>query len=136
MGRRTARESYKHICRTGHNRRGNPEGAPIIMADTLEAIHIGVTLLVAAISAFVGYIVLLIKNNQSTVKADLLEQQNKIRSELIENHQNIKRELDVHIADDEGKFNSVTLQFNTINNTLSKMDGKLDTITQRPQRRA
>lgn len=89
--------------------------------------------IVSGIISLAGFVILLmIKNNQATVKEELVEKQTELKDELIESQNQMRHDMDqkhaenkqglaVHIAADDQQFKNIT-------STLNRMDYKLDKI--------
>ena len=88
---------------------------------------------VSMLVTIAGFIIMLmIKNNQATVKEELVAKQTEIKEELVENQNKMREDMDekhaensqaiaVHAASDDAKFDSIA-------RTLIRMDGKLDRL--------
>ena len=101
------------------------------MGESLD-LHTIVEIL-TGLMVFGGFVTtLMIRNNQSTVKEELVSSQNKIKEELVNSQNEMREDMDakhaenskaiaVHQASDEAKFDSIS-------RTLVRMDGKLDRL--------
>lgn len=90
----------------------------------LDTTHMALEIL-TAVMVFAGFIItLMIKNNQATVKAELIDRQNELKEDFDEKHAENTAAIREHQAEDRAKFDS-------IGRTLSRIDGKLDRQDQR-----
>lgn len=102
----------------------------------MQAVPPDTHLIVESVSSLVtlaGFVILLmIKNNQATVKEELVAKQTEIKDELVESQNKMREDMDdkhaenskaiaVHQAADEAKFDAIS-------RTLVRMDGKLDRL--------
>ena len=89
-----------------------------------DILHLIVDVATPIAIALLAYVGLMIKNTQATVKADLLAEQISAKQELTFAHATTQRELEVHIARDEERFDGFL-------RTLSRIDAKIDTLSNR-----
>jgi len=90
---------------------------------------------ITALMVFGGFVTtLLIKNNQATVKEELIEKQTEIKDELVESQNTMREDMDrkhaensrniaVHSAADDVKFGSISQALTRIDNKLDKLSG-------------
>ena len=90
--------------------------------DVLEMVHIGLMVVGLAVSAFVGWISLVIKANQATVRADLLANQNDMRQDMDEKHSENRQGLAVHIAEDRVNFNNIAHSLRRIESVIDRQE--------------
>ena len=90
-------------------------------ADTIGDLHTIVET-IAAVITFAGFVILLmIKNNQAEVKADLTAQMSKTSQDIA-----------VHSGRDEEKFDSIDATLTRLDNNGGRMEGKID-VLMKPQ---
>jgi len=96
----------------------------------IEAVTLGVTVLVAYFGLKISNAVKDVRLEQSKVKEDLVAKQVEIKDELVAKQNEMRQDIDkkhaentmasaVHSASDEAKFEAIS-------RTLTRMDGKLD----------
>lgn len=59
--------------------------------------------------------------NQSDVKEVLLQHQTNVKEELVRKQSNVEQALAVHVAQDEGKFDSIGRTLTRFDTTLQRM---------------
>lgn len=95
------------------------------MQQTAEGVHVFIEA-ATGIFVFAGFVItLLIKNNQSTVKEELVKSQNEMRIDMDVKHAENKTAIAVHTAEDREKFSSMGKTLTNIEINVGKiMDSK------------